>query len=177
MQGKRQKGNRQMVIRQAQEKDIPELTEIYNYEILNTTATFDMKPKTLEERRQWFLEHNIGNHPLFVAEEEGHVAGYASFSTYRSLEAYHETVELSVYVDRKFRRRGTARRLLEYILEWGRQREDIHMVISVITGENEVSLHLHEEFGFTCVGTIRQAGKKFGRYLDIVNYQLIFPEK
>lgn len=166
-----------MLIRRAEERDLAALTEIYNYEVLNTTATFDQTPKTPEERRQWLLEHNVGNHPLFVAEEDGRVVGYASFSPYRRLDAYRETVELSVYVDHTFRRRGAAKQLLEHILSWGRKRKDIHMVISVISGENEVSVHLHEKFGFTNAGTIKEAGRKFGRYLDIVNYQLIFPEK
>lgn len=165
-----------MKIRKAIKQDLPALTEIYNYEVENTTATFDMKPQTIEERAEWFYAHNVDNHPLFVAEEDGIVVGYASFSTYRSLDAYRETVELSVYVDHRYRQRGIARKLLTEILEYGRKSSDIHMVISVITGDNEVSVHLHETFGFTYAGTIREAGKKFGKLLDIVNYQLIFPE-
>lgn len=163
-----------MIIREAEERDVPYLMEIYNYEIKNTTATFDMQPNTLEDRMEWFRQHNVGNHPLFVAEEDGRAVGYASFSTYRRLEAYHESVELSVYVDHRYRKRGIAGKLLEHILEWGRKREDVHMAISVISGENETSVHLHEKFGFEYAGTIREAGRKFGRYLDIVNYQLIF---
>ena len=163
-----------MYIREAQERDIPYLMEIYNYEVEHTTATFDVHPRTLEDRTEWFRQHNVGNHPLFVAEEDGRAVGYASFSTYRSLEAYHDTVELSVYVDHGYRRRGIADSLLRHILAWGRAREDVHMVISVISGENETSVHPHEKFGFAYAGTIREAGKKFGRYMDIVNYQLVF---
>lgn len=162
-----------MTVRTAQMKDLESLLAIYNYEVEHTTATFDLVPKTTEERREWIDAHNVENHPLFVAEEEGVVVGYASLSPYRLLDAYKETVELSVYVDRRFRGRGIAKQLLEVILQEARAREDIHSVISVITGDNAASIHLHERFGFTCCGTMREMGRKFGKLLDIVNYQLL----
>ena len=59
-----------MIIRTAEEKDMPELLAIYNYEVEHGFATFDLTPKTLEERMVWFREHNIGNHPLIIAEED-----------------------------------------------------------------------------------------------------------
>lgn len=161
------------MVRTAQMKDLESLLAIYNYEVEHTTATFDLVPKTTEERREWMDAHNVDNHPLFVAEEEGVIVGYASLSPYRLLDAYKETVELSVYVDRRFRGRGIAKQLLEVILQEARAREDIHSVISVITGDNAASIHLHERFGFTCCGTMREMGRKFGKLLDIVNYQLL----
>lgn len=162
-----------MIIRTARESDLPELTDIYNYEVLNGTATFDVNPKEANERREWLNSHNRDNHPLIVAEVDGHTAGYASLSQYREKEAYAATVELSVYIGPDYRRRGIARALIGAILREAREREDIHTVISVITGGNEASIRLHEEFGFTYCGTIREVGIKFGRYLDIVNYQLM----
>ncbi len=162
-----------MNIRVAQEQDLPSLLDIYNYEVLNGTATFDLEPKTLEERKVWFDAHNVGNHPLWVAEEEGRVIGYVSLSPYREKEAYAATVELSIYIDPGYRCRGVARRLMTEILAWARACEDIHTVVSVITGGNEASIRLHREFGFEDCGTLREVGEKFGRKLDIVNLQLM----
>jgi len=160
-----------MNIRTAKESDMEALLSIYNYEVLNGTATFDLEPKSMEERMEWFYAHNVGNHPLIVAEEEGRAIGYASLSMYRDKEAYAATVELSIYVDPEFRRRGAAKKLMEAILLEARRRDDIHTVISVITGGNEASIKLHKEFGFTHCGTMREVGKKFGKLLDIDNFQ------
>lgn len=163
----------EIVIRTAQERDLEKLLDIYNYEVLHGTATFDIHPKTLEERKKWFLEHNVDNHPLIVAELEREVAGYASLSPYREKEAYAATVELSVYVAKECRGQGVASALIEAILQMAREREDIHTVISVITSGNEASVRLHEKFDFTCCGTMIEVGEKFGKKLGIVNYQLM----
>lgn len=162
-----------MVIRKARLDDLESLLDIYNYEVLNGTATFDMHPKTYEERLDWFHGHNVENHPLIVAEADGRVVGYASLSPYRAKEAYKKTVELSVYISPEHRRRGIARRLICDILEEARQREDIHTVISVITSGNDASIHLHKEFGFTHCGTLKEVGEKFGKLLDVDNYQVL----
>lgn len=162
-----------MIVRVATEQDVLEMMEIYNYEVLNGVATFDLNIRTMEERLEWFRQHNVGNHPLIVAEMEGQVAGYASLSSYRDKEAYAATVELSVYVAPSFRRQGVARELIASILEDARSRDDIHTVISVITAGNEASVKLHKEFGFVYSGTLYEVGEKFGRKLDVVNYQLM----
>lgn len=162
-----------MEIRTAAESDLPDLLDIYNYEVLNGTATFDLQPKSLDERKEWFFAHNVGNHPLLAAEMDGRVVGYASLSPYREKEAYAATVELSIYVDHRYRRRGVARRLMMEILAWARACADIHTVVSVITGGNDASIRLHQEFGFTDCGTLREVGEKFDRRLDIVNLQLM----
>lgn len=162
-----------MEIRTAERKDMEALLSIYNYEVLNGVATFDLEPKTMEERMKWFEAHNVENHPLIVAVIDDRAVGYASLSGYREKEAYRETVELSVYVDHQFRRRGIARAMMEAILEEARRRDDIHTVISVITGGNKASIRLHREFGFTHCGTMKEVGKKFGKLLDIDNFQLM----
>lgn len=162
-----------MIIRQAIESDLPALLAIYNYEVVNSVATFDLEPKTLEQRRVWFEEHNVGNHPLIVAQEDGKVIGYASLSAYRVKEAYAATVELSIYVDNVHRGKGIATGLMDAILDMARKDESIHLVVSVITGENEASVKLHEKYGFTYCGTVHQVGFKHGRYLDIVTYELL----
>lgn len=161
-----------MLIRKAELRDLEELLEVYNYEVVYGVSTFDLHPKTLEERRQWFDSHNIDNHPLLVAEIEGHAAGYASLSSYREKEAYRSTVELSVYVGAAYRRRGVADALMKAILELARADESIHTVVSVITGGNEASIRLHNKYGFTYCGCMHEVGYKLGAYRDIENYEL-----
>lgn len=160
-----------MMIRAAKDTDIEALTNIYNDAIINTTATFDLEPKTVEERQVWFDAHT-GRHPLIVAEVKDLVVGYASLSTYREKEAYIETVELSIYVHGDYRLQGIGKALMKSILEMAKELP-IHTVVSVITGGNMASDRLHKEFGFSYCGCVREAGRKFGKYLNIDTYQLM----
>lgn len=162
-----------MEIRVARREDLQQLLDIYNYEVVHGVATLDLQPKSLEEWGRWFDAHNIKNHPLLVAEQAGRVAGYASLSPYRSKEAYRSTVELSIYIGPGFRRQGVATALMEAILREARQDPETHTVVSVITDGNEASRKLHEKFGFTYCGAIREVGMKFGAYRDILNFSLI----
>ena len=162
-----------MEIRVARREDLQQLLDIYNYEVVHGVATLDLQPKSMEEWGQWFDAHNIKNHPLLVAEQAGRVAGYASLSPYRSKEAYRSTVELSIYIGPDFRRQGVATALMEAILREARQDPETHTVVSVITDGNEASRKLHEKFGFTYCGAIREVGMKFGAYQDILNFSLI----
>ena len=161
-----------MLIRRGEERDLPALLEIYNDEVEHGVATFDLNPKSMKEWEHWFAAHNVDNHPLIVAEEDGVAVGYATLSSYREKEAYRTTVELSLYVHREHRRRGIATALMDAILAMAREDESIHTVVSVITAENDTSIALHEKFGFAPCGIIHDVGIKFGRYLSIANYEL-----
>ena len=162
-----------MEIRTAQREDLEQLLAIYNYEVENGVATFDLHPKTAAEWGAWFDAHNVNNHPLLVAVQGEKVLGYASLSPYRPKEAYDSTVELSIYIAPDARRQGVANALMEAILQEARRDSRTHTVVSVITGGNEASRKLHEKFGFTYCGAIREVGMKFGAYLDILNFSLI----
>ena len=135
-------------------------------------ATLDLTPRSLAQWQAWFDHHNVENHPLYVAEIDGSVAGYASLSSYREKEAFRSTVELSIYIAPDFRKRGAATALMAFILEDAKADERTHTVVSVITAGNEASRKLHEKFGFEFCGTIREVGVKFGEYQDIENYRL-----
>lgn len=161
------------MIRKAQEKDIQALLEIYNYEVKNGVATLDINEKTYEQWNEWYQRHNIKNHPLIVLEQDGVIKGYASLSSYREKEAYSSTVELSIYVRHEYKSQGIGTALMSEIINMAKQDSTVHTVVSVITSGNAASERLHSKFGFTFCGKIKEAGIKFGQYVDISNYQLI----
>ncbi|MBO5524330.1 MAG: N-acetyltransferase [Roseburia sp.] len=161
------------MIRRAERKDIPALMEIYNEAILHTTATFDTETKDEKDRTEWFLEHT-GRYVIFVYEEAGAVMGYASLSRYRDRKAFDPAVEISIYIHEKYRGRGIGGRLMEETLKYAKGCREIGTVISLITSDNEVSIHLHEKFGFSYCGQIRNAGVKFGKNLSLNAYQIIY---
>lgn len=161
-----------MIIRKAEERDLPEILEIYNYEVLNGVATLDLHEKTLQDRKNWFHKHT-GSHIIIVAEIDGKIGGYASLSPYREKEAYKSTVELSIYVGAEFRRQGIAKALMREILEIARNDKSLHTVVSVITSGNEASEKLHKAFDFKYCGTLREVGFKNGSFRDIDNFELI----
>lgn len=162
-----------MIIRKAERKDIQVLLEIYNYEVVNGVSTLDINPRTIGQWTDWYEKHNIKNHPLIVAEDNGTVMGYATLSSYREKEAYSSTVELSIYVHPEHRGKGVGSVLMNAIIKMAKEDETVHTVVSVITSGNAASEHLHEKFGFTFSGRIKEVGMKFGNYLDISNYYLV----
>ena len=160
---------KKMLIRKAEIKDLQSLLDIYNDEVENGVATFDLHPKTMEQWEIWFSHHNIENHLLSVAEKDGKAVGYASLSSYREKEAYRTTVELSLYVAAEYRRQGIAVELMTAILKLAREDDSVHTVVSVITGENEASVRLHERFGFTFSGVLHEVGVPSGGVLADVH--------
>lgn len=161
------------MVRRAERRDIPELMDIYNDAILHTTATFDTEVKDIVNRTAWFEEH-VGNYVIYVYEEGGCVAGYASLSRYRDRKAFDSAVEISIYIHKNHRGRGIGRSLMQETLAYAEKCEEIETVISLITGENATSIHLHEKFGFSYCGQIKNAGVKFGKKLSLNAYQIIY---
>lgn len=159
-------------IRAAKDSDQQAIMEIYNDAVLNTTATFDTDPRTMEKQVEWFRKHKK-NHPVLVAENNNVIIGWASLSPWSDRCAYDTTVEVSIYVHKDFRGRGIGSNLLEIITLEGKK-ENNHTVISRISQGNETSIHLHEKFGYHHVGVMKEVGFKFGKFLDVYIMQLIY---
>lgn len=146
---------------------------ILNDAIANSTALYDYRPRTAGNMVQWFEAKEQKDFPVMGAEDEsGQLLGFASYGTFRAWPAYKYSVEHSVYVDARHRGKGLGRVLLEAIIAEA-QRQDYHTMIGGIDAANRVSIRLHERLGFTSCGVIREAGFKFGRWLDLAFYQLI----
>jgi len=162
-------------IRPATQTDLPAITEIYNEAVLNTLATFDTQPKSIEEQERWLASHDA-RHPVLVAEEEGVVAGWASLSAWSDRCAYADTAEASLYVRKECRGQGVGRELSAALLQAG-ESAGLHTALARITEGNEVSLRLAQSAGFELVGTMREVGRKFGRLLDVHLLQHIFERR
>jgi phosphinothricin acetyltransferase len=155
-------------LRPAMRADLPRLTEIYNYYIINTPITFDLKTYTVEERARWFTEHGgAGRHRMFVAEKAGEVIGYACTGSFRDKAAYDTSVETSIYLAAEATRRGIGAMLYQVLFDTLKN-EDIHRLLAGITLPNDASVKLHRRFGFTDVGAFTECGRKFDRYWDVV---------
>ena len=148
---------------------------IFNDAILNSTALYEYKPRTRETMSAWFEIKAKGKFPVIgIENDSGELMGFGSYGTFRAFPAYQYTVEHSVYVDARFRGQGIGKHLLQEVIT-AAGRQDYHVLIGVIDAANAVSIRLHESLGFTPCATIRHAGFKFNRWLDVVFYQLLLP--
>ena len=156
------------MIRRGRAADLEALTALYNHYIRETAITFDLEPYTVEARRPWFDAFaETGRHQLFVAEDSGQVVGWACTRMFRERRAYDTSAETSVYLAPEAHRRGLGTQLYTRLFE-ALAGEDVHRFIAGITLPNEASIALHARFGFERVGVMREVGRKFGRYRDVL---------
>ncbi len=149
------------------------ILDIFNEAIATSTALYDYQPRTLQSMQGWFQAKEAGGFPVIGAVDEGGtLLGFASYGTFRAWPAYKYSVEHSVYVHKDSRGQGLGPALMEQLILAARQQQ-LHVMIGAIDGANTASIALHEKLGFSHAGTVRQAGFKFGRWLDVAFYQLI----
>ena len=157
----------------ARQRHSSAILAIFNEAIANSTALYDYQLRTEADMDAWFDGKQRRNYPVICAENEaGELMGFASYGQFRERPAYKYTVEHSVYVDSRFRGLGVGRALLEATIE-AAEGQGYHVLVGGIDASNAVSIKLHESLGFTSCGIVRQAGFKFGRWLDLAFYQLI----
>jgi len=158
-----------MRIRDATKSDVPAILGIYNDVVTNTTAIYDERPSTLDERQAWF-EARSKNFPVLVGELNGEVVGFSTFGEWRSRWGYRFTVEHSVHVRADCRGKGFGRQLIEVLFPRAAAM-NVHMMIAHIDSAAVASLRLHEKLGFKNVGTFREVGKMRGGWLSVVAMQ------
>ncbi len=163
-----------LTIRPAVEADLAGILDIYNDAILNTTATFDIAPQTLEEKRRW-LDETQHPYVVIVAVHDDLVAGWACLRPFRAKAAYRFTTENSVYVRNDLLGRSIGALLMRSLLELAAA-NGFHTVIAGVAGDNPASVRLHERLGFKLVGVEREVGFKFDRWIDVTWMQKMLAE-
>jgi L-amino acid N-acyltransferase len=160
-----------MRIRMAEEKDLPAVTDIYNEVLRTSTAIYRDEETTLEERVQWWQNQRQKGYPLLVAEEDDEVLGFASYGDFRPWPGYRFTVEGSIHLRPDARRHGTGTLLLQDLIADARAAGK-HMLIAGIDAENLPSQRFMEKIGAKRTAHLKEVGFKFGRYLDLLLYQI-----
>ena len=154
-------------VRPGEERDLVELTAIYNHYVTTSHVTFDDVSFSVDERRVWFSHYpRTGPHRLLVAEENGEVLGYATSSPFRPKPGYRTSVETTVYVAADAGGRGVGNALYTSLFAELRK-ESLHRAYAGLAVPNPPSRALHLRFGFIPIGVFREVGTKFGRYVDV----------
>lgn len=158
------------IIRNAEERDLDSIKDIYNDAVENTLAIWNEQTVDRENRKQWWETRLSAGFPVLVAEENGNTAGYASYGAFRPFEGYRFSAELSIYVDKMIRGKGIGKMLLAALIAHAKGNH-IHMLIAGIEAGNKTSIALHEAFGFEKTGYMPEVGFKNGQWLDLVMMQ------
>lgn len=164
-----------VVIRTATVEDLEAITAIYNEAGVGTTASYDLEPVTVDDRRAWLERHHADGHPVLVAVVDDQVLGFAGYGVFREKAGYAHTVEHSVYVGDGARALGVGRLLMLALVDLARG-NGVHTMVGVLDADNEASITFHRRLGFEETGRLRQVGRKFDRWLDAVMVQLMLGE-
>jgi len=155
-----------MEIRDAALSDIAQITEIYNSIVLTSTAIYNDRCSTAEERTDWWVRRVEQGFPVIVAAKGSSVLGYGSFGEFRSWPGYRFTVEVTVHIREDMRGHGIGTLVLAELIARARTMGK-HVVVGGVDSENQASLRFLQRHGFVYAGQLREVGYKFGRYLHL----------
>jgi L-amino acid N-acyltransferase YncA len=155
-----------ILIRLATEEDAAAIAAIYRPYVEDSTISFEETAPDAVEMRRRIAGDVPGYHPWFVAEQEGHLLGYAASSPFRTRPAYRWTIETGIYLSPDAYGRGIGRKLLSTLVDVLEQQGYV-AAIGAIALPNDASVALHEKLGFFHTGTYRGVGFKMGEWLDV----------
>lgn len=162
------------MIRRVELQDAKAITTIYNEYVEHSVVTFETEPLREEDMRIR-IAGIAARFPYFVYEEEGKVLGYCYAHPWKERAAYRHTLETTVYLAPGYVGRGIGRRLMERLIEECR-RDGYHALVACVTEGNAASDVLHLRLGFKKVSHFESVGLKFGRWLGVIDYELLlFP--
>lgn len=134
--------------RDATNRDLERIVDIYNTTIASRMVTADTEPVTVDDRQKWFDEHSASRRPLWIVQDSGdQTIGWVSFQSFYGRPAYDGTVELSIYLDTNVRGKGLGKQILQYCIQHA-PKFGIKTLLAFIFSHNEPSLKLFEHFGF-----------------------------
>ena len=140
-------GSQSYAHRVAVRDDLPAIVAIYNSTIASRDVTSDIEPISVASRLAWFAEHTPDHRPLWVAENNGQVSGWLSFSNFYGRPAYSHTAELSIYLREDMRGKGLGPYLLAQAIDFA-PKIALHTLLGFIFAHNAASLKLFDSFAF-----------------------------
>lgn len=159
------------IVRPAAPRDHAAILELWNAVIRDTTIIFASEEKTAEGLAALIAERRAAGRDFFVCEEAGgRILGFATYAQFRSGDGYAQAMEHTVMVAPGARGRGAGRALMTRIEDHARA-GGAHTLFAGVSGENAAGIAFHERLGFCTVARIPEAGRKFGRWLDLVLMQ------
>jgi len=160
-----------MQIRAATEADIAEIQSIYAHHVLTGAGTFEEVPPSVEEMADRVAKVLQRGWSWLVATDATGVLGYAYYTQFRDRSAYRFCAEDSVYVREDVRGQGVGKALVARLIDDATAAGMRQLIAVIGDSENTGSIGVHASLGFHMVGTMRAAGIKFGRWLDVVTMQ------
>lgn len=149
--------------------DAEPITAIYNRYIAETAISFETEPLSVEQMRQRI--DALSAFPYFVCVSGGAVVGYCYAHPWKGRAAYAQTLETTVYLAHEACGKGVGTALMRHLID-ACKRQDFHVLIACITDDNATSIRFHERLGFTAVSHFHEVGRKFGRWLGVVDMEL-----
>lgn len=165
-----------MDVHDATEADLPGILAIHNALVRTSAAIWTEVEADLADRRAWWQGRVAAGYPLLVAAEGAQVLGYATFGDWRARDGYRATVEHSIHVAEGQRGKGVGRVLMLPLFDRARALGK-HVMVGAVEAQNTASLAFHAALGFCVVGTHRQVGQKFGRWLDLTWVELVLDDR
>ena len=159
------------MIRTVRDEDCQAITDIYNYYVVNSIATFDLQQISEQQMLQNIRQISAA-YPYYVYEESGTVAGYCYAHSWKTRKACQLTAETTVYISPLHTGKGIGKALMEKLIDECKNRK-LHALIACITAENTTSCILHEKLGFKKVSSFQEVAFKLGQSLGVSDYELL----
>ncbi|HZF27112.1 MAG TPA: GNAT family N-acetyltransferase [Steroidobacteraceae bacterium] len=159
-----------MLIEDATQADLAGILAIYNDVIARSTAVYSHDLVTLENRFEWWSGRMTKGFPVLVARDAQGVSGFATFGEFRSWPGYRYTVEHSVHVREDCRGQGIGSELVRALFPRATAMGK-HVMVAGVDAANAASIRFHEALGFERAALLREVGRKFDRWLDLVLLQ------
>ncbi len=159
-----------MKIRLAERTDVPAMREIFNEVLRNSNSIYRENEVTIDDRYAWFDEKIEHGFPIFGAYEGDQLVGYAGYGSWRSAQGYRKSVELTIYVDQKFRGSGIGSELMKTIIKQAKT-DGHHVMIGAIDSDNQQSINFHKRFGFIETARMPEVALKKNKWLTLVFMQ------
>jgi L-amino acid N-acyltransferase YncA len=154
-----------LTIRPAAEADAATCAAIYRPFVTDNWVSFELEPPGPAEMARRIAAHGQ-SHAWLIAECDGVAAGYAYGSRHAERGAYLHSVDVAIYIDAAFARRGIGKALYGQLLPLLKA-QGAHAAFAAIVLPNDASVGLHEHMGFSLAGIFREAGWKMDGWRDV----------